>query len=440
MLVISTAASWATAIATPIVSAVGAASLWMGITTSMWLMAAPILAIGLAVAGVIAAINNFNNTTKEGVQNAQISVKAAVKVGLTEQELNDQVFASIQSSPLGDLGARIFYTNFAAQVKGDVEFTADKVTMIEPLPAAQPLDGTVTGTVNMLINPVMAAVGGAGPDPLGLIKSDMDKITVTTFYAPGMVADLQTLGNDTVAAIKDTTDQFGDTVAGMVANGTLDPATVNDNFLIPLTTYWQTAFGPTGTLATATTGFVTNFTTGFGKIDTALKTTVTTTTEQLTLLGDGLIMKKDEIRKTLNSLGDTASTSLTKFSSSFQTVMTNVGMYVTNMATKISNLITQITALGTISGTPMTGGGGLPQHETGLAYVPYDGYVASLHKGERVLTAQENRDSKFQTPQTSLSSSKNSSTTTNEVQINITGVQDVDSFVKEIRRRGYSIG
>ncbi|MBR2681593.1 MAG: hypothetical protein IKE23_12775 [Exiguobacterium sp.] len=33
----------------------------------------------------------------------------------------------------------------------------------------------------------------------------------------------------------------------------------------------------------------------------------------------------------------------------------------------------------------------IPAHETGLDYVPFDGYLASLHEGESVLTAEENR-------------------------------------------------
>ena len=35
--------------------------------------------------------------------------------------------------------------------------------------------------------------------------------------------------------------------------------------------------------------------------------------------------------------------------------------------------------------------GNIPQHETGLNYVPFDGYLASLHEGEGILTAEENR-------------------------------------------------
>ena len=33
----------------------------------------------------------------------------------------------------------------------------------------------------------------------------------------------------------------------------------------------------------------------------------------------------------------------------------------------------------------------IPQHEAGLNYVPFDGYLASLHEGEGILTAEENR-------------------------------------------------
>ena len=38
------------------------------------------------------------------------------------------------------------------------------------------------------------------------------------------------------------------------------------------------------------------------------------------------------------------------------------------------------------------GGGGGGSYYNGLNYVPYDGFKATLHKGERVLTEAENRD------------------------------------------------
>lgn len=61
-------------------------------------------------------------------------------------------------------------------------------------------------------------------------------------------------------------------------------------------------------------------------------------------------------------------------------------------------------------------------HANGLAYVPYDGYIAELHKGERVLTAQEN--------------ARYSSTSGNGTTINFYSNERIDEYTaaKELRR------
>ena len=51
-----------------------------------------------------------------------------------------------------------------------------------------------------------------------------------------------------------------------------------------------------------------------------------------------------------------------------------------------SQLATLATGFAAMKGFSVNG-----SHKTGLSYVPFDGYIAELHKGERVLTAGENR-------------------------------------------------
>ena len=56
-----------------------------------------------------------------------------------------------------------------------------------------------------------------------------------------------------------------------------------------------------------------------------------------------------------------------------------------NTANSLGNKVSSAAAKSRVSTSS------LPGHKSGLDYVPYDDYVARLHKGERVLTAKENK-------------------------------------------------
>ena len=62
----------------------------------------------------------------------------------------------------------------------------------------------------------------------------------------------------------------------------------------------------------------------------------------------------------------------------------------------VDKILGEMDRLNSFSASLNFGLGGLlnffiPQHETGLDVVPWDGYLASLHAGEGILTAEENR-------------------------------------------------
>ena len=57
----------------------------------------------------------------------------------------------------------------------------------------------------------------------------------------------------------------------------------------------------------------------------------------------------------------------------------------------VSNLASSISSKLSFKTPSITTGVQLPGHKSGLDFVPYDNYIARLHKGERVLTAKENK-------------------------------------------------
>ena len=75
------------------------------------------------------------------------------------------------------------------------------------------------------------------------------------------------------------------------------------------------------------------------------------------------------------------------------------------------------------------GGGGLPVHQSGLDYVPYDDYAALLHKGEMVLTASE--------ANLLRKGGKGGSTVINNIYIY--GVQDISTLLEEFNRNDINL-
>ena len=85
---------------------------------------------------------------------------------------------------------------------------------------------------------------------------------------------------------------------------------------------------------------------------------------------DGLNAKSSKIDKTLKSISDKISSYMTNISSSLSSAKSSAN---------------EIKKLGSLSN------GTASSHRQGLTYVPYDGYNAILHEGERVLTKEEAR-------------------------------------------------
>lgn len=85
---------------------------------------------------------------------------------------------------------------------------------------------------------------------------------------------------------------------------------------------------------------------------------------------------------------DSGAKLFSSFWNGLKSVWNNIWGWITGIFDKIRSVISDITGAFSNAFSGFWNG----SHANGLDYVPFDGYVAQLHKGERVLTKQENED------------------------------------------------
>jgi len=211
--------------------------------------------------------------------------------------------------------------------------------------------------------------------------------------------------------------ELGTTVASHMGTGTtLDAELINTSFLVPLGEFWLAAFGTESPMATAITIFTEDTATAL----TSLGTDFTAMVDTFVVGSTILVAAMQEGMPQLMAQMWMANFAVNELRGSLLELLSIEG------AIKID---VEISGEGGIDGS----------HARGLSYVPFDGYMAELHKGERVLTKREAESYSVPANVTSASSSVNNSSSSTQNTVYIEAAPNVDAILRELARRGIKL-
>ncbi len=216
------------------------------------------------------------------------------------------------------------------------------------------------------------------------------------------------------------TEVLGSTMMEEFLNGDMSPQAFFDTFLLPFKNNWVATFGEGSEIQSANTSFMTSF----GATMMGLVT-------QATITGGAMTLFTSLMSANVTAMSNVIVTEMTKAKGAIATILEEIA----KLASVSTNLQIKVEVSGEIN-APVPDG----SHATGLGYVPNDGYIAELHKGEMVLPASIADDVRNagSVPSTLTGGGTTTNNTTSNTQntVIVDGDVGVDAFLEELERRG----
>ena len=272
--------------------------------------------------------------------------------------------------------------------------------------------------------PPVSLLMGSGDTTLMEMAGAMADFGIVDAVNEAVVTELKGFEQSPEAKAAMNTAMAAFAVTGVATDeeGNLTAQPIIDNYLIPLETAWIALFGEAGTMTVAFAEFTTVAITGFGATETAMIGIHDYAKVDFQEFPVFMIDAINPVVAAIENFTDAAEDAL----KAVKDLLDMKG----NASIKISIETSGLEE-------PETDG----SHAGGLSSVPFDGYIAELHKGEEVLTASAAAERRQNVPADVAYGRGGGNTTTTTVhnQYNINGVQDVDRFMAEMKRRGYKI-
>lgn len=450
---VTAAASWIVGIAGSIAGAITTA---LGATV----FGLPVLAIALAAGGsVLIGKTIYDAIAKELAK--PIQAENAERINYEVETATGVVAISELTMELGIAGAAIIPDDkFQDWMKEQpyayiIESEWEKIK-----PTLTP------ATINVPVEavPELPKLNVSGEDMMAGVSGTMDAATVASLIPVSAILPSEEVIKEEATTVASTAMTAIAEQAALAFTGAADPAVTAKSVVQPFADEFERVFGASGEATTSFTGFVADYGSGTAKLlaNTLLKIplagltwvatfgTIGTATLAVTGFQSTVDTKFTEIETSFNDLKAKVDTAMPAIRLKLETEVSGMTKALDTLKQGVEGVGTALDALSKKPPVNVqvnmtgTGAGLVPNgsHAMGLTKVPYDGYLAELHKDERVLTAQEAAryedamSGKVATGAQGGGSTKNYNSSN---VFNIYGVNDVDAFIREMKRRGYSI-